>query len=132
LLYAAIGRVERYDGIICIVTKEGEAGCVLFGPYSVLTPGSYEVEFHAMPHELHNLTCCVVDVLRRGKTIVAEKDFTALELTHRNGFMPVRFEVVEKDIFEFRLTATGTAGLTARYNRPLRLISPLDQGQPEG
>ena len=73
LLHTAIGKVRRYDGAIYIVTEEGESGVVLYGPYSVLWPGSYEVEFYAMPQELSNELCCVVDVLRRGHSIAAEK-----------------------------------------------------------
>ena len=130
VLYHVIGKVERFDGVVCIVTDEGEAGCVLYGPYTVLWPGSYEVEFFAMPHDMGGQTCCVVDVLRRGRTIAAEKDFTAVELIHRNGLIPVRFEVVEKDTYEFRLTATGAAGLTVRYQRPLRLIAGQGQEPP--
>jgi hypothetical protein len=124
LLHTAVGRIEQQDGVVYIVTNEGEAGCVVFGPYTELQPGSYEVEFHVMPQEMGNRTCCVVDVLRRARTIAAEKDFTASELVFRNGIIPVRFEVIEKDIFEFRLTSTGVTGLKVRYQRPVRFVSP--------
>ena len=130
LLYSAVGTVQRYDGEIFLVTEVGAVGYVVYGPYAVLTPGSYEVEFYAMPQELDSRTCCIVDVLRRGATITAEKDFTATELVHRNGLVAVRFEVVEKDTFEFRLTATGNAALTVRYRRPVRLI-PSPSPEPK-
>ena len=124
VVFYVVGKVQRYDGVIYVVTTEQDVGCVLYGPYSVLDPGSYEVEFNVMPQDLGNTTCCVLDVLRRGRTIVAEKDFTATELIHRNGTVLVRFEVIERDTFEFRVSATGGAALTARYQRPVRLLSP--------
>jgi hypothetical protein len=133
LLHTVVGTVTQIDGAVHVQTRDGEAGCVLYGPYRVLQPGSYEVVFHVLPHALDGRMCCVVDVLRRGRTIVAEKDFTADELLRRNGQIPMRFEVVETDTFEFRVHATGSAGLTVRYHRPVRLISgppadPQDQG----
>lgn len=124
MLHSAVGRIQQEDGVVYIVTNEGEAGCVVFGPYTELQPGSYEVEFNVLPQEMGNRTCCVVDVLRRARTIAAEKDFTASELVFRNGIIPVRFEVIETDIFEFRLTSTGVTGLKVRYQRPVRFVSP--------
>ncbi len=123
MLQYSIGQLKQYDGEIYVVTSEGDAGCVLYGPYCTLWPGSYEVEFYAMPQELGTAMCCVVDVLRHGSTITAEKDFTATELVFRNGVIPVRFEVIETDTFEFRLTSTGQTGLKVRYRRPLRQLS---------
>ena len=35
----------------------------------------------------------------------------------------MRFEVIEKDTYEFRLTATGASALSVRYQRPVRLIA---------
>ena len=129
MLLSAVGKVKRYDGAIYIVTSEGQSGCVVFGPYCVLSPGSYEVEFYIRPSEMNNSTCCVVDVLRRGRSIAAEKDFTAGELIHRNGLVLVRFEVVATDTYEFRVMSTGSSALTVRYQRPYRLISAQDQEQ---
>lgn len=122
MLHSTIGAVETRDGEIVIVTSLGDAGCVVYGPYATLEPGNYEVEFHAMPHDLSEDMCCVVDVLRHGAAIVTERDFTARELIHRNGIARVRFEVLARDTFEFRLTATGKAALTVRYRRPLRTV----------
>jgi hypothetical protein len=117
--------------VIYVVTSEGESGCVVFGPYCVLPPGSYEVEFYVLPSEMSNNTCCVVDILRRGRTIAAEKDFTASELIYRNGLISVRFEVIKRDTYEFRVTSTGSSALTVRYQRPFRLISAQDQQEEE-
>lgn len=131
LLHSAIGQIEEIDGVVHLRTDEGESGCVLYGPYCSLEPGSYVVEFYAMPHEMDGRTCCVVDVLRRGRTVVAEKDFTADELVRRRGIIPVRFEVIEKDTFEFRLTSTGISALTVRYQRPVRLIASPPAAQQD-
>ena len=125
MLHSTIGNVETRDGEIVIVTSVGDAGCVVYGPYSALEPGNYEVEFHVMPHDLSEEVCCVVDILRRGSSIVTERDFTGRELIHRNGVAKVRFEVVAHDTFEFRLTATGRAALTVRYKRPLRTVGAI-------
>ncbi|WP_131113901.1 hypothetical protein [Lichenihabitans psoromatis] len=127
MLHYAIGKVRRDDGAIYILTQEGEAGCVVFGPYCVLSPGSYEVEFRIHPTEMTNDICCVVDVLRRGRTIAAEKDFTCSELIHRNGRVSIRFEVIERDTYEFRVLSTGRSALKVRYQRPVRTLPPPDQ-----
>ncbi len=126
MLHTFVGKIRKFDGTIYVVTDEGETGCVVYGPYRTLKPGSYEVEFFAMPQDINNRTCCVFDILRRGKSIVTEKDFTAAELIHRKGIVHIRFEVVRKDIYEFRVMATGGAALQVRYQRPFRLLAPLE------
>ena len=126
MIHSLIGHVEQRDGEIFVVTGEGDSGCVLFGPYMHLSPGSYEVEFFVLPAELdHDRTCCVVDVLRHGYAITVERDFSAGELVRRNGVVKLRFEVIASDTFEFRLLATGSVGLMARYRRKLNPLVAL-------
>ncbi|UDL96205.1 hypothetical protein LGH83_08505 [Lichenihabitans sp. PAMC28606] len=126
MLHSAIGQLEQIDGEDYLITNEGDEGYVLFGPYEVLDPGSYQVEFFAMPGEIDGSTCCVVDILRRGRTVAAEKDFTAADLIQRNGLIQLRFEVIARDSYEYRLMATGSSALRVRYHRPIRRLPDLD------
>ena len=131
MIRSSVGKIKLINDEVCIVTQVGEAGCALYGPYISLEPGEYEVTFHVMPHGMAEHICCVVDVLRRGKTIVAEKDFSATDLAQRNGEVRVRFEVVLEDSYEFRVTSTGRGALTIQHHRPLRCLARIEPGPSE-
>lgn len=131
MIRSSVGKIKLINDEVCIVTQVGESGCALYGPYISLEPGEYEVTFHVMPHGMAEHICCIVDVLRRGKTIVAEKDFSAIDLAHRDGEVRVRFEVVLEDTYEFRVTSTGRGGLTIQHNRPLRRLARTEEEQGE-
>ena len=131
MIRSSVGKIKLINDEVCIVTQIGEAGCALYGPYISLEPGEYEVTFHVMPHGMAEHICCVVDVLRRGKTIVAEKDFSATDLAQRDGEVRVRFEVILEDTYEFRVTSTGRGALTIQHNRPLRRLARPEAGHGE-
>jgi FkbM family methyltransferase len=126
VIHSQIGKIRNIGGNIWIETSIGDTGCVVYGPYQILSMGVYTVEFDIVTGDnlVDDSICCIVDVVRDLKTVV-EKSISRSDLTTSNGKVSITFDVHNEGQFEFRVHATGAAALTVRHDRPVKLINQL-------
>jgi hypothetical protein len=128
LPHSAVGSVHRTDGQTFVLTKEGEAGCVLYGPYIELPPGKYAVAFQISPNPSSSpffaSNCGHVDVCAdTGKSILAHKSFSNYDLAETKGQITICFETAQPETVEFRVFANGHAPLKIMEDRELTMSS---------
>ncbi len=126
-VHSALGSSIRVDGTSLIVTGAGESGWPLYGPYIELPAGAYSVGFRitadatdsaSSPHE----GCGFVDICQEdGRQILARREFSAVDLARTDGHLSLEFTTAEPGLFEFRVFAAGTVGLTIRQDRSLTM-----------
>lgn len=125
MFYSEIGQLERVRGDERVSVKKGQAGCVLYGPYTTLAPGRYVVEFHieadtSAPSET---VWCNIDVAAGfGTRLLVQKDLTEADLLRSGKRIALQFDVDTKDVFEFRISSTGVGAFAVQAHRPLRRI----------
>lgn len=116
MLNLSLGAAVEFDGRAFIETFPGAQGHVIFGPYMLVEPGQYLVEFEIgladAPEPDHDRVGALIDVVAdHGQTIVAF-DFVMLS---RLGAEPQRvrlaFDLAESRQLEFRLCTLGHARL---------------------
>ena len=126
MIHSQIGTFKNIGETVWIETSKGDAGCVVYGPYQILSMGTYTVEFEIVTGDniVDDSVCCIVDVVRDLKTVV-EKSISGSDLVTSNGKLSIPFDVHSEGRFEFRVHATGAAALTVRNDRPVKLITQL-------
>lgn len=128
MIHQGLGRLVRVDGEDRVVTRTGQWGCVLYGPYARLAPGRYTVEFDVrLRHPvLFDPVCCRLEVATRDGHILAARRYRRSELSAGNQPIGLPFDMDREDVVEFRAFATGWAPLSIRCKRPLRPSVPAD------
>jgi FkbM family methyltransferase len=125
LFYSEIGQLEKIHGDERVSAKKGEAGWVLYGPYAILSPGRYAVEFEIEgdPSTPPQAVCCSIDVATEfGTRLLAQKELTEADLRRSGKRVALEFDVDKEDVFEFRIASTGIGALAARAYRPLKRV----------
>ncbi|MFK0162321.1 FkbM family methyltransferase [Rhizobium sp. NPDC090279] len=125
MFYSEIGQLEKVQGDERVSVKKGEVGWVLYGPYAILSPGRYVVEFHIEgdPSAPTEAVCCNVDVVAGfGARLLAQEQLTEADLRRSDKRVALQFDVDAEDVFEFRIASTGIGALAARAHRPLKRI----------
>ncbi len=102
----------------------GQAGCVIFGPYTLLDPGNYEVTFVVAPADgfiSDGRYFCWVDVTTNMGQQVITKSWISSDYLTNGAAKPVklRFSIDAPRTVEFRLHSTGTHPFESRYARDL-------------
>lgn len=117
MLNAKIGSISTTaDGRRTIVTRQGETGHALYGPYERVDPGHYIVEFEVLakgaPAGDDDCVLGNVDVVtNHGATVHAHAYFRYSQV--KDGAVPLRLSfVVEKPgAFQYRVLANGALPL---------------------
>ena len=123
--FCGAGHPSQIDGETFIVTKRGEAGFAVFGPYSRFEPGKYYVTFNVLAEEApatgDDLLVGAVDVAAsEGRIILARANVYARRSIAARGELIMPFELIEPQDLEFRVRATGHAPLRVKFERPVQ------------
>ena len=110
------------EGVEHILTERGQTGFVLFGPYDEYEAGCYHVTFEVRPSRDEqgrpDDLVAVVDVAAaEGRVILATSNVFRHRAIERGGVITLRFELTQRERLEFRVQATGRAGLMIRSER---------------
>lgn len=123
MLNPDMGKVARIGGHEFLVTEPNRIGHALYGPYAMVSPGRWVVEFVlCMADENSDPTASItIDVAGdNGKTLVAIDFIAAADLTSKPRIIPLAFEIAEARILEFRVHIDGRAPLLVADNPVLR------------
>jgi len=124
-IHSLVGIIERENKKVFIRTTDSDSGPVVFGPYHELGKGRYSVKFNIKPDDgaARDLICCRVDIAAEyGQTTISERMLSVGELRDSNNKIEVEFELPSPATVEYRVFATGTAGLRVDYDRKLNLF----------
>jgi FkbM family methyltransferase len=122
---SALGTQDTRFGRPVIVTKPGEKGCALYGPYVDLPCGSYTICFrivpdHAVSPDVADKHCVSVDICHsNGTKVVAEKKFTVQDIASSGRELKVVFTAERPGCFEFRVFSLGIIGLIIEQNQDI-------------
>ena len=134
MLNLALGTSSIEEGRSTILTGRGSAGHAVYGPYELLEPGRYVVEFNleladAGPSSGRDLKCAVLDVVANlGRQPIARKEVFVSSLLHGRTRFKLRFELTESSNVEYRVWVSGKASLLIdEYRRVSRV--PVDESE---
>jgi FkbM family methyltransferase len=104
------------DNNDCIVSRPGERGYLVYGPYELRHPGRYRVEFRIAladaPIHDRNPLCAKIDVCTNtGQSIVTESSLLQSDLTREFAILQLEFALQEPRELEYRVFSTGHVGL---------------------
>ena len=135
MLNLKVGSQVEIDGRTCIQTLEGAAGHAIYGPYEVVAPGTYAVQFEiAFPQVREGLsgTCAVMDIATEsGTAILASHTADISKVGESFTAFYVTFKIDKPTALEYRVFTTGLAPLLiGAYCRPIPL--PEQEGADLG
>jgi len=138
VLHSGVGELDEIDGKPCVVTRKGQMGFALFGPYRVYNPGTYSVTYRiTVPRPdrascSDNWVCCYVDVAAdEGCRLLARAPVLGAALKTDESVVTLEFALPQAELLEFRVYATGVCPLIIETERSLFLIPVLgDAGDP--
>ena len=113
MLNHKLGSSREIDGHSWMQTKRGHAGFALYGPYVMLQPGHYAVEFRLQPVEFARVPsgdprCVALDVAGQGGAEqVAKRWIHASQLTQGRTRFVLPFELETAGRVEFRAWVNG-------------------------
>jgi hypothetical protein len=117
----------------CIVTRRGQMGFALFGPYRLYNPGTYSVTYRitvAGPDRAScsdDWVCCYVDVtVDEGCRILARVRVLGAALKTDESIVTLEFALPQAELLEFRVWVTGVCPLIIETERSL--FQPLFRG----
>ena len=123
--FTEIGALLNDNGELACVTKSGESGCVLYGPYVDLPPGSHTVTFRVSCTEKtipNNSPCGHLDICSdTGTAVLVERAFSPNDLTASGGKIDLPFTTATPGRYEFRVFTNGSVGLRVQENRTLTM-----------
>jgi FkbM family methyltransferase len=133
MLNLKVGSQHDLDGKTCILTRAGEVGHAIYGPYETLDPGYYAVEFHIRPAEDytfdHDDVCAQVDVaIQSGNVVLTQQDIRLSQLQHGAIHVPLIFHNTVRQAFEFRVGVSGQIPLVIDDHCP---IIPLEDANAD-
>ncbi len=106
-------------GRLVAIEKELK-GCVLWGPYARVEPGSWTVRFQIDPSDYGDVgaDACQLDVATDdGRMILAKASVTVADLIDKNGEIELKFKIDQPCVLEYRLFSAGAAKLNVLYHR---------------
>lgn len=124
-VFSAIGTLEEENGRQFVRTCKLDTGFVVYGPYESLGKGKFSVKFDIRPDEAADpdAVCCKIDVVTNtGRSKILERPLSVRELLGSGGETEVEFEMSNRGSVEYRVFATGTAGLRVAYDRKANVI----------
>lgn len=123
--FAGIGVLVNDNGKFICVTGAGQSGCVLYGPYVDLPPGSYLVTFGVSCSDAAasgNTPCGYLDICTgTGGSILIEKEFSPDDLVTGGGEIDLAFATDAPGRYEFRVFTHGKVGLKVHEHRRLTM-----------
>lgn len=124
-LVSGIGDLLAENGKAVCVTKVGQAGCVLYGPYVELPPGSYSVAFRISCGGMEpptNTPCGHLDICSgTGVDVLMQRAFSPADVAAGGGELEVAFTINAPGRYEFRVFSNGTVSLRVEENRTLSM-----------
>lgn len=119
-----LGTIQETAGRRALLAERGRSGCALWGPYKVLQPGRYAVEYGigkgAGSAAKGDPIVAVIDVARDGgNEVVAKREIRLSELTEEETRFHLMFELEAASTCEFRIFAEGGVPLVLQEARPL-------------
>ena len=127
VIHSELGSIYRGQDKLEIVTRPGEAGWVLFGPYVDLPAGTYSISFgiaadRSDPVFPSKEVCCHVDVCHgNGQTILVTEALSVADLAAKRDQVTVEFTTETPGCFEFRVFANGSTPLRVQAERSLTM-----------
>ena len=122
MLNPALGTPDIVEGRSRLTTTKGRAGHAVYGPYELLEPGRYIVEFHLSlngpaPSD-RDFCCAVLDVaIDAGNTILASKKILLSQLRDGRASFTLPFKLRAASRAEYRVAVNGKAALIIDQHR---------------
>jgi FkbM family methyltransferase len=118
------GIVSTEEGRRYVEIQKNLVGCVVWGPYERLVPGSYSISFEIYPYEINSIDeiVCRIDVAaKQGNEVLTKKDVFVGELLSSGNRLEIIFEVNENATLEYRVFGTNRHVRVAYYRRARRI-----------
>lgn len=127
MLNENIGTIRNLRGREYIETEIGKSGHAVFGPYEILDPGSYAVEFKLSALDGDsvepNTPVAALDVCGEfGTLIIAKQHLTAGDLSKGDGRFLLPFTLSKRMQVEYRVGVSGNAALAVDETRRLHRL----------
>lgn len=127
MIYSRVGSLQHIDGKNYIVTKKGQSGYALYGPYVTLDPGAYCVTFRlklSEPSSVEPDTICgrLEVTTAGGKVILAQTNLYRSRLLERNHIQLV-FHLSASSQVEYRVETNGMASFAVDCERVVKRVS---------
>jgi FkbM family methyltransferase len=139
LLSDALGHRVQLDNQEGIVSRPGEYGHLLYGPYEPLPSGRYQVEFQIgldeiPPGRLGDFICATLDVAANtGATILAQRQIRRAELSSHMNSITISFSLSAPRALEYRVLTNGQAGIVVGASPTItRLADEPPKAAPRG
>jgi FkbM family methyltransferase len=131
MLNERVGTAQQVDGKSFIVTRRGESGHAVFGPYVTLEPGNYVAEFFIALAEKRLLRarekCAVLDVCtEKGVVVLNRTNVVFGQLKDTITGYRLSFKVKKACVAEFRVFVTGRVQLQIDDYRALVKVEDGD------
>ena len=129
-MLSKVGMLVSMQGSDYLSVNRSQIGFVLYGPYSTLDPGHYEVEFNFFfdagnPPAAEEIVCKIDVVRGLGTDILVREDVTVAQLTKdKQTKVTLSFSLSEETPhMEFRAWSLGKADFAVAVERRVKLIS---------
>lgn len=132
MLNLKLGSAEKsVDGRACILTRKGESGHALYGPYQQLVPGHYIAGFSIEAGEplrfWRDAVLAVIDVSAdSGKKLLARVEVRSSDVRAGPRSFAVPFTVEKSCRAEYRVWVNGKASLRITDNLPAVPLTDAD------